>query len=62
MAGSDASSVGARLERAIDDARKSIDAKPEGALLLGMALGTGVIVGGAVLFLVVWAVLVGLFA
>lgn len=54
--------LGARLQRAVDHVSAAADARLGGAVLLGIALGAGVVVGGIVVFVVVWAVLVGFFA
>jgi hypothetical protein len=53
---------GAGLERAVDRLSSAAAAHPGGPVLLGVALGAGVIVGGIAVFVVVWAVLVGWFA
>ena len=54
--------LGVRLQHALDRMASTVCERPGGPALLGIALGVGVVAGGITMFIVVWAIVVGLFA
>ena len=52
--------LGAPMQAWIERIEHGVAGRPWAAVLLGVALGGAVVVGGLALFVLVWAVLVGL--